>query len=62
MMLPGNAARYAYNVAVNGNVVSLTSSFQINKSIFIQTEYQNLREFYAQVVGKQAEQIVFKKK
>ena len=32
------------------------------RSIFDQTEYPNLREFYNQVVAKQAEQIVLKKK
>jgi hypothetical protein len=62
LMLPGNAARYSYSVSQLGDVVNLTSTFQINKSIFVQTEYANLREFYTQVVGKQAEQIVFKKK
>jgi hypothetical protein len=61
-MLPGNAARYSYNIAQTGDFISVTSNFQINKGIFPQTEYLNLREFYALVVGKQAEQIVFKKK
>jgi hypothetical protein len=61
-MLPGNAARYSYNIAQTGDFISVTSNFQINRGIFAQTEYLNLREFYALVVGKQAEQIVFKKK
>ncbi len=64
LMLPGNAARYIFNVASspNGNWVSVTSNFQINKSIFSQQDYLDLREFYNQVVAKQSEQIVFKKK
>lgn len=61
-MLPGNAARYMYNVMQTGDVISITSNFQINKNIFSQTEYPNLREFYTQVIAKQSEQIVFKKK
>jgi hypothetical protein len=61
-MLPGNAARYSYNIAQTGDFISITSNFQINRGIFAQTEYPNLREFYTQVVVKQAEQIVFKKK
>jgi hypothetical protein len=35
---------------------------QINKNLFPQDEYPNLREFYSQVVAKQTEQIVLKKK
>jgi hypothetical protein len=60
--LPANAAKYVYNMVMIGNVISLTSSFQINKNIFTQLDYPNLREFYAMVVAKQAEQIVLKKK
>jgi hypothetical protein len=33
----------------------------INKGVFAQDEYPNLREFYNQMVAKQAEQIVLKK-
>lgn len=64
LVLPGNAAKYVYNVsaASTGEWISVTSSFQINRNIFLQQEYPNLREFYNQVVAKQAEQIVFKKK
>jgi hypothetical protein len=51
-----------YNVAQNGNVITVTSMFQINKSLFTQLEYPYLREFYNQIVAKQAEQIVLKKK
>jgi hypothetical protein len=62
LTLPGNAARYVYNISAMGNWISITSNFQINRNIFTQEDYLNLREFYNQVVAKQAEQIVFKKK
>jgi hypothetical protein len=61
-MLPGNAARYLFNVAQNGNSIVVTSNMQINKNLFLQEEYANLREFYSQVLAKQAEQIVLKRK
>jgi hypothetical protein len=61
MMLPGNAARFLYNVSKIGNTISVTSNLSINKSIFVQQEYPNLREFYNQMVAKQAENIVLKK-
>ncbi len=61
-MLAGNAAKYLYNATQTGNLVSITSSFQINRTLFVQTDYPTLREFYNQVVAKEAEQIVLKKK
>lgn len=61
LTLPSNSARYSYNVASHGNVITLTSYLQINRNIFTQVEYPDLREFYNQVVAKQAEQFVFKK-
>lgn len=62
MMLPGNAARYTYNVTLTGNTITAVSMLQINKSLFVQTEYPDLREFYNQLVAKQAEQFVVRKK
>ncbi|MBS1682318.1 MAG: DUF3857 and transglutaminase domain-containing protein [Bacteroidetes bacterium] len=62
LALPGNDAKYLYNTTQVGNTVSITSSLTINKALFSQDEYPNLREFYSQVIAKQAEQIVLKKK
>mgnify|MGYP003579633790 CR=1 FL=1 len=61
-VLPENSAKYVFNVVVMGEVINITSHLQINKSLFVQDEYPDLREFYARVVAKQAEQIVLKKK
>lgn len=60
--MPENTAKYTYNVSQTGDVLMVTSNLQINNSLFSQDEYPNLREFYSQVVAKQAEQIVLKKK
>ncbi len=62
LALPANAARFTYSITQAGNLLNIVSNFQINKSIFSQAEYPNLREFYNQVVAKQTEQIVLKKK
>lgn len=61
MTLPENGAKFSYNITINGNKLSVTSNLQMNRSLFSQDEYPNLREFYAQVVAKQAEQVVLKK-
>ncbi len=60
--LPDNAARFTYNAVLVGNAISITSSLQINKSLFLPSVYPDLREFYSQVVAKQTEQIVLKRK
>lgn len=60
--LGDNAAKYVYACVQAGNTLSLTSQFVINNSMFPQTEYTDLREFYNLVVAKQSEQIVLKKK
>ena len=62
IVLPNNSAKYSYNVTQMGNTLNVVSMMQINRSLFLQTEYDYLREFYNQVVAKQAEQIVLKKK
>jgi hypothetical protein len=62
LMLPAGAGRYMYSCTQVGNTINIVSNFQISRNIFVQTEYANLREFYNQVVAKQAEQIVLKKK
>ena len=60
-MLPNNASKYSYNAVQTGNMITIISNLQINNSLFTQAEYPNLREFFNQVVAKQAEQIVLKK-
>jgi hypothetical protein len=62
LAMPDNGGKYMYNATINGNVINITSILSINKGLFSQEEYPVLREFYNQVVAKQAEQIVLKKK
>lgn len=62
LKLGDNAAKYTYTAVQSGNVISLTSHFLIFNSMFPQTEYEHLREFYNIIVAKQSEQIVLKKK
>lgn len=62
LALPNNGARYVYSASQVGNAINFTSTLAMNKPLFTQEEYPTLREFYNQVVAKQAEQIVLKKK
>jgi len=60
--LPSNAGRYIYSISANGRIITVTSQLMINKTMFLQEEYPALRQFYAEIVAKQAEQIVLKKR
>lgn len=62
MKLGENAVKYTYSLTQSGNTLQFTSHFLLNNSLFVQTDYTHLREFYDLVVAKQAEQIVLKKK
>ncbi len=61
IMLPSNGGKFVYSATLTGNTINFVSQFIINKSVFAAEEYPHLREFYTQVVAKQAEQIVLKK-
>jgi hypothetical protein len=62
MLLPEGGGRYTYNVTVTGNnIINVVSQMTINKASFSTEQYLNVREFYTQIVAKQAEQIVLKK-
>jgi hypothetical protein len=61
-VLANNSGKLIVNVTHVGNVISITNTLQINRSLFTQVEYPNLREFYNLLVAKQSEQIVLKKK
>ena len=60
--LPDKSARFIYQAGCTGNFVQVTTSFEINKTLYLETEYKLLKEFYNQVIAKQAEVIMVKKK
>lgn len=62
LTLPANAGRFTYSIVQSDKQLVIACNLQINKSTFTQSEYANLREFYNQVVAKQSDQVVLKKK
>jgi hypothetical protein len=60
-VLPDNGGKFLYSATQLGNVINFTSQLSITKNLITPDKYMNLREFYAMVVAKQAEQIVLKK-
>lgn len=59
--LPGKGAAYYYQMAQTESTITLSTRFIIDKTLFLPSEYPDLREFYNTIVAKEAEQIVFKK-
>jgi hypothetical protein len=56
------SAFFEYRISQSGSTISLRSRVKINRTVFGNDEYENLREFFNMIVNKQNEQIVFKKK
>jgi hypothetical protein len=59
--LPDNAGKFTYNVNLVGNTITVLSKIVITKTLYIQNEYELIKEFYNQIIAKQKEQIVLKK-
>ncbi|OWY23391.1 DUF3857 domain-containing protein [Sphingobacteriales bacterium UPWRP_1] len=55
------SAKFVYNVTQSGNTIQISSQLSIYKLLFLPEEYENLKDFYGQVVAKQNEKIVLKK-
>ncbi|HWK06087.1 MAG TPA: DUF3857 and transglutaminase domain-containing protein [Puia sp.] len=53
---------FEYLIAKDDNNIQLRSRIRLNKATYKQEDYATLRDFFAFVVKKQSEQIVFKKK
>lgn len=61
MTLPENAANFQMQSVVNENSVQVIFKFNINKPVFLQNEYLDLKAFFDQVVKKQSEMLIIKK-
>jgi hypothetical protein len=59
--LPNNDGLFTIQYFVEGHKIAIRSKVSINKPVFSSEEYFTLKEFYKNIVRKQAEQIVFKK-
>ena len=62
LSIPNGGGTFRYSVSQAGNTINFASQFTISKNVFLVDEYPYLRELYNQMMAKQAEQIVLKKK
>lgn len=61
ILLGENDGKFSYVVGQMGDRIIVNMRFAIEKTLFIPSEYNNLKEFFDMVVAKEAEQIVLKK-
>ena len=59
--LPEKACVYTYSAVKTGDKITVTSRFKVKKTIYTETEYEFLKEFYNLMIQKHGEQIVLKK-
>lgn len=59
--LNGDDGGFEYIIGLNGDHIQLKSRIRLKKAIFEPEDYATLREFYAFIVKKQSEMIVFKR-
>jgi hypothetical protein len=61
MSLPGNTATVQRMSSVNENRIQVLFKVFVNKPVFYQPEYQDLKLFFDELVKKQAEMLILKK-
>jgi len=61
MVLPENSASFQMLSSADESTVHVLFKLNINKPVFSQSEYQNLKAFFDELVKKQAEMLIIKK-
>lgn len=61
MKLKDKSASFSCKSGITEGKISIMYKFSINKSLFVESEYADLREFYNQVINKSAEPIMLKR-
>jgi hypothetical protein len=62
MKLPDNSAYFYYQVTSSGQSIQVSFKMGTNKTIFVEDEYQDIKEFFNLIVTKHAEPVTLKKK
>jgi hypothetical protein len=61
MKIGENDGTFSYLIAKTNNNLALRFSYSINKEVFLPLQYSELKEFYNQIIAKQAQPIILKK-
>lgn len=57
----GKSGSYIYQIRQTDSIITLSTKLTLDKTMFLPSEYEMLREFYNVIVAKESEQIVLKK-
>jgi hypothetical protein len=61
LSMPDGKTKFIYKLALNGRKLQISALLDIGKPVYNSDEYSILKEFYNQMVSKQAEKVVLKK-
>ncbi|HUM88754.1 MAG TPA: DUF3857 domain-containing protein [Prolixibacteraceae bacterium] len=56
-----NNCQYSYKSEIQGNTISIASIIQVNQTMIPSTQYNELKQFFEEVVKKHLEKVVLKK-
>jgi hypothetical protein len=62
LVMPNNVGKYVYRIASTDTTVMVYYNFSINKTIFALEDCESVKQWYADIIKKEAEPIVLKKK
>lgn len=60
--LPNNSAYFIYQVTILDNTIQFNYKMMINKTVFGEDEYKDVKELYNQIIAKHGEPIILKRK
>jgi len=61
-VLPENKGRFTYKVSVQDSLILIQCNITILKPTFTQVEYPYIKQLYAEIVNKESEPVILKKK
>lgn len=61
LALPNQGGLFQYQTKLLGNKIMISSNIQLNKSVYLPSDYPYLKEIFTQIIAKQAEQIILKR-
>jgi hypothetical protein len=62
LVLPEKKARFTYNISTNENQIQLNATLELSSAVFTEREYPLLRQFYTEIMAKESEYILLKRK
>ncbi len=60
--LPENNGKFIFRVSSQGNIIMVNCDLSISKAVFTQDAYPYLKQLYSEIVKKESEPIIIKKK